>query len=171
MRIVALMLVAVLGYVSTAAAQQPLLADNTHPGDKLTITTGDGRHVRGRLVSDTGNELVISSDGRHETIGRGELVQVNRHRNRFLFGPLIGLGAGLAVGMPLKKRWDNEGRNGDGWLAITVAAGVGMGTLVDLFNGSTRTVYSRSAPIALGISPRRGGFAVTVQYPWPDWRP
>lgn len=144
----ALVLLFVLLGGGTAAAQQPatpLLPPDTGTGDRLTVHTADGRRVGGRLLVDNDGTLVLRSGGAERWIKHADVRQVDRHRNRVLFGPLIGLAAGLAVGLPARKRFDNEGANGDALLAMSVAGGVGLGTLIDLFNGETRTVY-RSSP-------------------------
>ena len=141
-RVIAALLV--LLAVHTPTAQQPappLLPPDTGPGDRLTVYTADARPVRGRLLIDNDGVLVLRVGGSERRIEHSEVRQVDRHRNRFLLGPLIGLGAGLAVGLPAKRRFDNEGSNGDTVLAICLAAGVGLGTVIDLFNGERRTIY------------------------------
>jgi hypothetical protein len=140
----ALVLLLLLVISGTANAQQratPLLPPDTGPGDRLTVYTADGNRVGGRLLIDNDGALVLRSDGAERWIKHADVRQVDRHRNRFLFGPLIGLAAGLAVGLPLRTRLDNEGAGGDTALAMSVVAGVGLGTIIDLFNGEKRTVY------------------------------
>lgn len=122
---------------------QSLLPPDTDRGDRVTVTTANGTRLSGRLSRDDGGELVIRRQGRDETIRHAEVTRVDRHRNRFLLGPLVGLGAGLAVGLPLERRFDNEAANGNTALALSVALGVGVGTVIDLFNGSSRTIYTR----------------------------
>jgi len=91
---------------------------------------------------------------------------VDRYRNRVLLGPLTGLGGGLAAGLPLRTRFNNEGDNGDAWLALMVGLGAGFGTVADLFNGSTQTIYSRGpdASVRLQLIPVRGGLGVGARW-------
>ena len=112
-------------------------------GTRVTVTTTTGEQFRGRLLEDAGGALVLQSGGGERRIPHLAVERVTRRHNRFLFGPLIGLGAGLAVGMPLKRRWDNEGGNGDAWVKLFVGIGVATGTVMDLANGRDRTIYAR----------------------------
>jgi hypothetical protein len=145
MRITSICLAVLIGVPGFAGAQQPgpLLPEDSRTGDRLTVTTASGTRFSGRLLLDDAGALVLRSAGHERIIAHTEVVRVNRRRNRFLFGPLIGLGVGLAVGLPLKTRFDNEAANGDGWLGLMVGLGVGIGSLVDLLNGSDRTIFSR----------------------------
>lgn len=167
MRILLLAIVVGLTATSTASAQSAgSLVPEARRGDRLTITTTSGERVRGRLLRDAASALTIRADGRETTLPHADVVRVDRYRNRVLLGPLIGLGGGLAVGLPLRTRFDNEGQNGDGWLALMVGLGVGFGTVADLFNGSTRTIYNRGPqPSArLELLPVRGGIGVGARW-------
>jgi hypothetical protein len=134
-------------------------------GDRLTVTTASGTRLSGRLVADDRGSLVLRSGSREQTIAHADVVRVDRRHNRFLFGPLIGLGGGLAAGLPLKTRFDNEAANGNAWLGLMVGLGVGVGSVVDLFNGSSRTIYSRSpgSSTSIQVVPTRAGVAVRVR--------
>ena len=132
--------------------------------------TASGEHVRGRLLRDDATALTIRSEGRDATLPHTDIVRVDRYRNRVLIGPLVGLAGGLAAGLPLKRRFDNEGENGNAWLALSVGLGVGFGTVVDLFNGSTKTIYSRGASARFTVVPLRGGMGIGVRWGAPSAR-
>jgi hypothetical protein len=121
------------------------LLPEARPGDRLTITTSGGARFSGRLITETPDALVLQSRGTNQSVPRTDIERVTRRQNRFLFGPLIGLGAGLGVGLPLKRRFDNENANGDAWLALSVGLGVATGVVIDLTNGTDRTLYERRA--------------------------
>jgi hypothetical protein len=167
MRIVSICLALLVGLAVSPAAQEPgrLLPKDARAGDRLTVTTASGKRFSGRLLVDEAGALVLRSGGRERTVAHAEVVGVDRCRNRFLFGPLIGFGAGLAAGLPLKSRFDNEAANGDAWLGLMLGLGVGMGSVVDLFNGSERTIYSRDARAraAFQVTPTRSGLAVSIR--------
>jgi hypothetical protein len=170
MRAPLICLVLITGVPFAAVAQQAgsILPSDVETGDRLTVTTTNGTRLTGRLVSDAGGALVLRADDRDRRFAHGEIGRVTRRHNRFLFGPLIGLGAGLAIGLPFKKRFDNEGANGDALLALFVGIGVGTGTAMDLVNGSDRTIYARQpSPVSgLQIRSRRGGASVVWRIAW-----
>jgi hypothetical protein len=164
-----LLLAIVLGLTATSAANAQSagsLVPEARTGDRLTVTTTSGDRVRGRLLRDAASALTIRVEGRETTLSHTDIVRVDRYRNRVLLGPLIGFGGGLAVGLPLRTRFNNEAANGDAWLALMVGLGVGFGTVADLFNGSTQTIYSRGPqPSArLELLPVRGGLGVRARW-------
>jgi hypothetical protein len=167
MRTLVLGLVLLLATSTLAHAQSggSLLGAEAPAGDRLTVTMASGARLRGRLVRDAGGTLVVRGGDRDQALAHGEVLRVDRYRNRFLYGPLIGLGAGLAAGIPVKRRLDNEAGNGDAWLRIFAAIGVGAGSVIDLFNGSTRTIYSRTPQPSTDwiVLPQRSGFALGVR--------
>jgi hypothetical protein len=170
MRVLVVFLLLVLGAPIAAAAQGSgsILPPDSKPGDRVTVTTTSGARLEGRLVTDGAGALVLRANDRERPIAHDEIGRVTRRHNRFLFGPLIGLGAGLAIGLPIKKRLDNEGADGDALLALFVAIGVGTGTAMDLANGSDRTIYARRpAPVSgLQVRALRGGATVGWRLAW-----
>jgi hypothetical protein len=155
--------------LATSAQQSgPMLLPGSDPGDRVTVTTTSGERLTGRLITDSNGALVLFVDERERTIGYQEIDRVTRRHNRFLFGPLIGLGAGLASGLPAKKRFDNEGRDGNAFLVWTIGVGVGLGSLIDLLNGSDRTVYARAPGRIsdLRLRPTRRGAEVRWAIAW-----
>lgn len=147
MRTVMLCLVLLTGLPLVARAQghSASLLPHAQPGDRLTITTSTGARFSGRLIAETPDAVVVRSGDTERSIARTDIERVTRRQNRLLFGPLIGLGAGLGVGLPLKKRLDNEGANGDALLALSVGMGLATGVVIDLTNGRDRTLYERRA--------------------------
>jgi hypothetical protein len=167
MRIVPICLALVIAFPVFAGAQSSgsLLPEGSKAGQRLTVTTASGARLSGRLVADDRGSLVLRSDSRERTIAHSEVARVDRRHNRFIFGPLIGLGGGLAAGLPLKRRFDNEGGDGNAWLGLMVGLGVGVGSVIDLFNGSERTIYTRSpgSSTSIHVVPTRSGVAVRVR--------
>jgi len=158
-----------LGMPVAASAQAggPLLSPATSPGDRITVTTVDGAQVTGRLLRDGAGTLVLGSNDGEQPIPHAEINRVTRFHNRFLFGPLIGLGAGLAVGVPAKQRFDNEAADGNTVLAWSVGLGLAVGALIDLVNGSDRTIYARPGPVSrLQFQTARGSAEVGWAVVW-----
>jgi hypothetical protein len=145
MRTVTLCLILLTGLPLVARAQGngASLLPEARPGDRLTITTRSGARFSGRLIAETPDAVVVRSGGSERSIARTDIERVTRRQDRFLFGPLIGLGAGLGVGLPLKRRFDNENANGDALLALSVGLGLATGVVIDLTNGRDRTLYER----------------------------
>jgi hypothetical protein len=123
-----------------------LLPEDVVTGDWITVTTAGGKQFRGRLLADARDELVLLANRRRETFVHTEIDRVTRRHNRFLFGPLIGFGAGLAVGLPAERRFRNEGVTNSSLVWWSAGIGVVIGTFVDLVNGSDRAIYVRRRP-------------------------
>lgn len=146
-----------------------VIARRAKAGDRLTVTTTDGRELRGRLVQLSPTALVLQADSLGRTVPYSEIGRVTRHKNGVLLGALIGTGAGFAVGVPLRSLANNEGANGDGALAVCVAFGLGIGIGIDAIAGSERTIYA--GPRArvrqqVSIGPQRGGAAFRWSARW-----
>jgi hypothetical protein len=152
------------------SAQEPgaLLPPGSNPGERLTVTTTSGERVTGRLLTDRDGAVVLVAHDEERTIGHLEIDRVTQRHNRFLFGPLIGLGVGLATGLPLKQRFDNEGRDGNVVLTWTVGVGVVLASVIDLVNGSERTIYARKPGMVSGLQllPSRRGAEVRGVLAW-----
>ena len=149
---------------TSAQESGSMLPRGTDAGDRLTVTTTSGERFTGRLVTDGNGALVLIVNEQERTIGPGDIERVTRRHNRFLFGPLVGLGAGVAIGLPAKRRFDNEGRDGDVILAWTVGVGVVVGSLIDALNGRERTIYARRPGVVRGLQVVPGAGAAEVRW-------
>ena len=114
----------------TTQVSGPILPADIGPGDRLSITAESGDRFTGRLIAEQAGSLVLSVADRDRAVPYSEIVRVTKRRNRFFLGPLIGLAAGLAVGLPLKRRFENEAADGGPMLAWSVGIGVAVGSLV-----------------------------------------
>ena len=135
-------------------------------GDRLTVTLRDGARMHGRLI-DTRDGLVLRHRDDQRTFSFGDLETVTRRKNGLILGPIIGTAAGLAIGLPVRTRLNNEGENGDKALTVLVVSGVAIGTLLDALMGSERTVYRRPRTgTVFSIAPARGGVTARWQRAW-----
>jgi hypothetical protein len=166
-RLLAIALVLSTPGVSSAQGTS-ILPPDSRTGDRLTVRTTTGQAFSGRLTGESDSVLVLESKGGERRIRQADVEQVNRRRNRILFGPLIGLGAGIAAGIPLKKLADNETGDGNSDLAKMVALGVGVGTIIDLFTRSNKTIYRRRGSSSAGFAfqPRKNGAVVRWTSSW-----
>ncbi|HXW05524.1 MAG TPA: hypothetical protein VD833_09865 [Vicinamibacterales bacterium] len=136
-------------------------------GDRLTVTTDDGWEVRGRLVNIRSDALLLRIDDADVQLAWDDVERIRRRRNGVLLGSLIGLGAGLATGIPLKSLVDNETGKGNEALATMIAMGVGAGMCLDAVLSTNRTIYRRDgAATSFGLQPLRGGGAVVARIAW-----
>jgi hypothetical protein len=159
--------------VSTAGAQTVDLTRTTieqkaKSGDRLTITTRDGAQSKGRLVDVGSDKLVLQAADGQRSFAYNDIDRVRRYKNGIVLGVLIGAGAGLAVGLPLRSWGNNEGADGDRVLATFLAAGIGVGTGLDALAGSNRTIYRRPPDARSGfdLQPKKGGGAVRWTMTW-----
>jgi hypothetical protein len=153
---------------SSWAQTTAILPADSKPGDRLTVRTTAGATLKGRLAADSAGTLVLTSSSGEHRISHADVERVNRYRNRILFGPLIGFAGGVAAGIPLKELADNETGGGTSDLIKMIALGVGVGTVIDLFTRSNRTIYRKggSPPRGLAIQPRKGGARVGWTVGW-----
>jgi len=153
--------------VSTAGAQTVELARTTieqkaKSGDRLTITTRDGARSKGRLVDVGSDTLVLQAADGQRSFAYNDIDRVRRHKNGIMLGLIIGTGAGLAAGLPLRSWANNETGDGDRVLATFLAVGIAAGVGIDALAGSNRTIYRRppEARSGLDLQPKKGGGAV-----------
>jgi hypothetical protein len=164
-------LVAVLAIGQDAAAQSDdqvrgAVLQGANLGDRITVTLKDGAEMRGRLI-DTKDGLVLRHGADQRTFTFTEIDTVTRSKNGLILGPIIGAAAGVAIGLPLRTRLNNEGENGDKALTVLVVSGVAIGTLLDALIGSERTVYRRpGSGTAFVIAPTTGGITARWQKAW-----
>jgi hypothetical protein len=159
--------------VSTAGAQTVELARATidreaKAGDRLTITTRDGTHSKGRLVDVGSDALVLRAARGQRSFAYDDIDRVRRHKNGILLGLIIGAGAGLAVGLPMRSWANNETGDGDRILTTFLAAAIGAGVGLDALAGSNRTIYRRppDARSGLDLQSKKGGGAVRWTVSW-----
>ena len=137
-----------------ASAQQSRLESKTRPGDRLTIDTSDRSTIKGRLLTAGAEVLTIQSVAGPVSIPYSDIDRVRRRRNGVLLGSVIGLGAGVACGIPLKMLFDNETGDGTKALLTVAATGLGIGMAIDAALSVNRTIYRRStSSIRLGLAP------------------
>jgi hypothetical protein len=148
--------------VSTAAAQdaRAVVERKTRPGDRLTIDLRDQDTIEGRLLTAGADLLTIQSAGGPVAIPYADIDRVRRRRNGVVLGALIGLGAGLTFGIPVRIIVNAESGDGDRALLALAAYGLGAGLAIDALLSLNRTVYRRSgksvrfeiAPLPLGVT-------------------
>ena len=166
-------LASVLVGVSTAGAQavdptRTTIEQEAKAGDRLTITTRDGAHSKGRLVDVGGDALVLRAADGQRSFAYHDIDRVRRHKNGIMLGLIIGTGAGLAAGLPMRSWANNEAADGDRVLATFLAIGIGVGVGLDALAGSNRTIYRRppDARSGLDLQPKKGGGAVRWTVSW-----
>ena len=154
---------------STAAAQDArgTLERKTRPGDRLTVDMSDRGKIEGRLISAGAEILTIETAAGPASIPYSSIDRVRRRRNGVLLGSVIGLGAGVAAGIPLKMLMDNEGADGQGALLTMAAIGLGAGLAIDAALNLNRTVYRRSdTTVRFELAPNPRGATLGIRARW-----
>lgn len=154
---------------STAAAQdaQTTLERKARKGDRLTVEMDDRGTIQGRLVSAGEDILTLETAGGPATIPYSSIDRVKRRKNGVLLGTLIGLGTGIALGIPVKMLFDNETGDGTPALLTIAAIGAGAGMAVDAALSVNRTIYRRStSSVRVGLAPSPRGVAAGVNVRW-----
>ena len=163
----ALALVLVTAIPAAAQDARSRLADKTRQGDRLTIDTRDRSTIKGRLLTAGEDVVTIESIAGPVSIPYSNIDRVRRKRNGVLLGSVIGLGVGIACGIPLKMLVDNETGEGTNALITVSAIGLGIGMATDALLSVNRTIYRRStATIGLELAPVPRGATAGVRVQW-----
>jgi hypothetical protein len=154
---------------STAAAQDTrgALENKVHKGDRLTVEMYDRGTIQGRLITAGEDVLTLDTVAGPASIPYSSIDRVKRRKNGVLLGTLIGLGTGIALGIPAKMLADNETGDGTQALLTIAAIGAGAGMAVDAALSVNRTIYRRStARIGFQLAPSPRGVSAGVRATW-----
>lgn len=115
------------------------------PGQKIEIVDMKMKSLKGEFTSSTDEAIVLREGKAEQSVARADVMRVSvrdtSHRTRnMMIGAAIGVGAGLALTVPLEIQQSNEGNSFTGTMAgVTAAlggAGLGLGTIP-----GNRTIY------------------------------
>jgi len=141
-----LLLLMVPGFGSAQSSQNNW--DNLkqlRPGQKIEVVDSSMKSLRGPFVSVSEEAITLQVGKSQESVERAKVVRVSvrdtSHRTRnMLIGAAVGVGAGLAITLPLEIQQSNEGNSLAGTMAgVTVGlagAGLGLGAMP-----GNRTIY------------------------------
>lgn len=144
--LVSLLLAATLIYSPLGMGQQPLAGDwravqDVPPGDELVIELKDGKSVKGKMSSVTGDELSVIRKNKSETVGRDTIAQVYHLKRKAekgkyaAIGAGIGAGAGLGIGLAKNSPPVDDGEI---YPVVGVALGAGIGALGGFLFGQAK---------------------------------
>jgi len=114
-------------------------------GQKIEVVDTSMKSFRGPFVSVSEEAITLQVGKSQESIERSKVVRVSvrdtSHRARnMLIGAAVGVGAGLAITLPLEIQQSNEGNSLGGTMAGVTAALAGAGLGVGAMPGN-RTIY------------------------------
>ena len=168
-----LLLLCLVGTVSTASAQTPQALESALvPGKTVWITDTNGREEKARVVSLTGDILTTAVGDEMRRLNAGEVTRVRQRRNdSVLNGALIGAGVLVTTGLVmcnLMEPWENC-RDDVGPMLKLGAIGAGIGIAIDALIRGRVTTYDptagttkvRAAPI---LTARAKGVRFTVAF-------
>jgi hypothetical protein len=167
---------------AAATAQEPVtsfdqLNTRLKVGDKVWVTDAQGREVQGKIHSLSPDALTLEARTPLSFVPSDVRVIQERRPDSVKNGALIGMGAGMAVGIVSMFTLDFEGCS-FGCVAAVLGyfggIGAGAGALVDaMVPGKKQAVYrapgaagASSARFSLApvITPRHKGFAVSFSF-------
>lgn len=123
-----------------AAFAQPV-TNNQHPGDRITVSTPDGKEITGLLTQLEDSAVLIFTGSRKEwksnsigktmKIGYSEIQQIRlKKKNALLKGALIGFGVGLSP-LLVASTIIKDGAQGGAFVSIiTAPLGLATGSIV-----------------------------------------
>lgn len=149
-----------------SAEPQRVILKRVNLGDRITVRLQDGAEMRGWLV-DAKDGVTLRHETDQRTFRFSDIDAISRRKNGMILGPVIGTAAGLAVGLPVRRRFNNEGEDADKPFKVLVVSGLAIGTLLDALIGSEQTVYRRgSSPATFSLTPTPGGVTARWQKAW-----
>jgi hypothetical protein len=115
------------------------------PGQKVTVVDMQMKELKGEFVAVTDESISLRVNKSEQTVERAGVLRVSlrdtskRTRN-MLIGAAIGVGAALAITVPLEIQQSNEGNSLAAVMAGATAAAGGAGAGIGSIPGS-RTIY------------------------------
>ena|SRR5208337_927318 len=115
------------------------------PGQKIEVVDSSMKSLRGPFVSVSEEAITLQVGKSQESVERAKVVRVSvrdtSHRTRnMLIGAAVGVGAGLAITLPLEIQQSNEGNSLAGTMAGVTAGLAGAGLGLGAVPGN-RTIY------------------------------
>ena len=146
------------------------LQSSLKPGQTVTVTSRDGREMRGRVVSLSPSTLEIAQNNSTTVLTEGDIATISR-RDSPWNGMLWGLAAGAVLGAVAEKSIaDYYDEGSDGSLAVLGgAAGAGIGFALDALISGRNLIFSASGTrAAMGgrVSLTAGGGALRLSVRW-----
>ena len=122
----------------------------------------DQGKIQGRLVSAGAEILTIETSAGPASIPYSSIDRHRRRRHGVVLGSVIGLGVGVACGIPWKMLADNE-TGMEPQLCSSAGIGLGVGLAIDAALNLNRTVYRRSDTVRFELAPTPRGAAAGVR--------
>ena len=122
-------------------------------GKWVNVANEDGRNFRGKLLSASGQALVIGTSRGDQTIPMASVRRVRRESHAILYGGFIGAGVGTALSVRLINGGGDYGP--EVWLPPGIGFGVGLafGAIINQSTKPSRTIYQRPSTTAVAVSP------------------
>jgi hypothetical protein len=144
--ILSMLLAVTLIYSPLGMAQQPLANDwstvqSVPPGDGLIIQLKNGKSVKGKMSSVTGDELSLIRKNKSETVRRDNISQIHHLKRKAekgkyaAIGAGIGGGSGLAIGLAKNSPPVDDGEI---YPVVGTVLGAGIGALGGFLFGQAK---------------------------------
>jgi len=119
-------------------------------GEKIEVVDTQMKEFKGEFISFSEDGIVLRAGKVEQTVARTDVLRVSvrdtSHRTRnMLIGAAVGVGAGLAISIPLAIQQSNAGNSIAGPMAGAVAALGGAGLGIGAIPGN-RTIYRAEVP-------------------------
>ena len=125
-------------------------------GERVTITTGTGETVSGRLDRVTPSTLLLNVNGQARQFEEAEITSVRQlSTDSILNGTVIGFAAGAGCAIAVANTGEEAGYVAAVLMLPYGLAGAGVGALLDLMIPTARLIYRRSGSgtTRLSLSP------------------
>lgn len=146
-------------------------------GDEVRVTDGQGRNVRGRIVSLDATALVLNAGGKRVQLAEDDIRQVKQYYrdsgwDGAVYGAAVGVGGFLGVAYAGDPEMATDPEALPGLIVLGAGGGAIAGFIIDRCHRGQRTVYRRPPSGGAGpalsvvpvIAPRTKAVALSYSF-------
>lgn len=120
------------------------------------LIADDGARTMGRFVAIVRDAVSLEVGGTSRSVPLDRVARITRTRRGIVLGTILGLGAGIPLGLAARTYARNEAGSPAQAFLLVSGIGVASGIAIDEALNLPRTVYDRERQRTISIGPRVG---------------